>query len=136
MNESEENKMKNYSNAKNSTTIEPINKGAKFAKITDLFGNIEPDTRVEFKPNEVKVLGYLKTHSEMYDKDQYALYINYDGVYYLMNVSTWYGRKLEVDFINEGANAEEFFKDCSISSISAFMTKFNTLSYNVSVFEN
>ena len=127
--------MKNYSNEAKSTTIEEINKGAQFVKITDLFPNINENKAVNFGKDDIKILGYLKTHSAVYNKDQYALYVNFNGVYYLLNVSTWYGKRLEEDFNESGLTAAEFFKDVSISSIEAFKTKFNTLSYNIRIFE-
>lgn len=127
--------MKNYSNEAKSTTIEKINEGANFVKITDLFPNIDENSPVNFGKDALKILGYLKTHSAVYNKDQYALYVNFNGVYYLLNVSTWYGKRLEEDFNESGLTAEDFFKNVSISSIEAFKTKFNTLSYNIKIFE-
>lgn len=127
--------MKNYSNEAKSTTIEKINDGANFVKITDLFPNIDENNPVNFGRDALKILGYLKTHSDVYNKDQYALYVNFNGVYYLLNVSTWYGKRVEDDFIKSGLTAVDFFKDASISTIEAFKTKFNTLSYNIKIFE-
>lgn len=127
--------MKNYSNEAKSTTIEKINEGANFVKITDLFPNIDENNPVNFGKDALKILGYLKTHSAVYNKDQYALYVNFNGVYYLLNVSTWYGKRVEDDFIKSGLTAADFFKDVSISTIEAFKTKFNTLSYNIKIFE-
>lgn len=127
--------MKNYSNEAKSTTIEKINEGANFVKITDLFPNIDENNPVNCGRDAIKILGYLKTHSAVYNKDQYALYVNFNGVYYLLNVSTWYGKRLEKDFNESGLTAADFFKDVSISSIEAFKTKFNTLSYNIKIFE-
>jgi len=127
--------MKNYSNEAKSTTIEKINEGANFVKITDLFPSIDENSPVNFGRDALKILGYLKTHSAVYNKDQYALYVNFNGVYYLLNVSTWYGKRLEEDFNESGLTAADFFKDVSISSIEAFKTKFNTLSYNIKIFE-
>lgn len=118
--------MKNFSNKKSSTLIKEVSDWTPFIKIKDLF----PEQR-EFEKGEVPILGYIKAHSKMYDKDQYSLLVNVKGVDYFMNVPSWYGKALADDFQNSGETAEEYFSDAYIKEIEEFETKFNNNSMNI-----
>ena len=119
--------MKNFTSGK-STVIGNIEKNTPFKKAKDFVGNYEY--------GQFYVLGFIKTHSDMYDKDQYSLYCLYQGEKFLMNVSNWYGIKLEEDFNNNNTTAEEYFKDACVKEIKEFKTKYNTNSINIIVYEN
>ena len=90
--------MKNYHNATTSTTVKKIPDSVKFQKITDLFPTLSVESPVTFPPEKWSILGFIKTHSSMYDKDQYSLYITEGSNEYLINVPSWYGASLEDDF--------------------------------------
>jgi len=127
--------MKNYHNATTSTTVRKIPDSVKFQKITDLFPTLSLDNPVMFPPCTCAVLGFIKTHSSMYDKDQYSLFIHKDNNDYLINVPSWYGASIEEDFKESRQSAEEFFENAFIREISMFKTKYNKPSYNISIYE-
>lgn len=125
--------MKNYSNG-NSTLIGTIDESTRFEKSANYVG--------DWAEGEMQILGYLKTHSELYNKDQYSLYIHHvSGTgkkkideYILMNVPYWYGTKLANDFHKSGQSAEQYFENSYVKNISSFMTKYNTASYNITIY--
>lgn len=124
--------MKNYAIGKSTISGNgKIDENATYVKAKDYVGTYEG-------PKYVWVLGFIKTHSNTYDKDQYSLYcrdyVNGDK-YILMNVPAWYGLKLEQDFdknvINGNMSTDEFFDNTVIKKIELFKTKFNTESVNI-----
>ena len=110
-----------------STVIGKIKVNTPFKKAKDFIGSYEKGS--------MKVMGYLKTHSDMYDKDQYSLYVNFEGNYIFINVPTWYGERLDRDFQSSNLTADEYFENASIKEIQTFKTKFNTESVNVVIYE-
>lgn len=116
--------MKNYEAGKK-TIVCAIPEGTEYKKAKDFLG--------DYEKGSMKVLGYIKTHSVLYDKDQYSLFVDYEGNKILLNVPAWYGSKLEADFEKSGQTAEEFF-DTSVKSIVTFATKFNNESVNILVY--
>ena len=118
--------MKNFSRG-NSTIVGQIPENTPFTKAKEFVGI--------YKKGEMQVLGFIRTKSEMYNKDQYALFIKKGNDYMLMNVPSWYGSTLEDDFTDAGSNAVEYFKDAFIQSISEFDAKNNTKSINIKIFE-
>lgn len=127
--------MKNYHNATTSTTVRKIPDSVKFQKITDLFPTLSVESPVTFPPEKWSILGYIKTHSDMYDKDQYSLYIAEGSNEYLINVPSWYGSSLEDDFKESKQTAEEFFNGAYLKEITMFKTKYNKPSYNITIYE-
>lgn len=117
--------MKNFTNT-NSTIIGTIEKGTPYKKAKDFVGKYGLD--------DMRVLGYIKTHSDMYDKDQYSLYVDYQGNKILMTVPSWYGQKLEEDFKAQNINPEEYFNGAYIKEITEFDTKYNTKSINIIIY--
>lgn len=117
--------MKNYSRGKG-TLIGEIPEGTKFEKIADYVG--------PYKEGQFKVLGYLKTHSDLYNKPSYSLFCDLDGKKILMNVPAWYGAQLEQDFQESKQGPEEFF-GASIKEITTWETKFKNNSYNIEIYE-
>lgn len=118
--------MKNYSKGK-STLIGEIPEKCEFKKISDFVGS--------YNPGELKILGYLKTHSELYDKDSYNLFIERGKEKFFLGVPAWYGKKLESDFKESGETPETFFGGASVQNIETFKTKFGNDSYNIIIFE-
>ena len=123
--------MKNFSNKKSKTLIKEVPDTTPFIKIKDLF----PKER-QFEKGDVHILGYIKVHSKMYDKDQYSLLINYKGVDYFLNVPSWYGSSLEEDFKASEQTAEQYFEGAYIKEIEEFETKFNNNSMNIVIYED
>ena len=117
--------MKNFTSER-STVIGNIEKGTPFKKAKDFVG--------KYKDGEFFVLGFIKTHSDMYDKDQYSLYVLYQGEKFLMNVPNWYGSKLEYDFNVSKLTPEEYFNNACIDTIKTFKTKYNTESINITIY--
>ena len=109
-----------------SIIIGSIDNNATFKKINDYVGR--------YDEGEFIIFGYIKTHSDMYNKDQYSLYTKLKDEYILLNVPSWYGVALESDFKASGENAETYFNNCSIKEIRTFTTKYNTDSYNIEIF--
>lgn len=118
--------MKNFSSGK-STIVGQIPEGTPFTKAKEFLGN--------YAKGDMQVLGFIKTKSEMYNKDQYALFVKKGKEHMLMDVPTWYGSALEDDFVDEGSNATEYFKDAFIESIEEFDTKYNTKSVNINIYD-
>lgn len=129
--------MRNYTEEKNASTIAgKIKEGTKFTKPSDFVGS--------YGKGQLGIKGYLKTHSEKYDKDQYSLYIerpqgvavdNMDEASMLMNIPSWYGERLEEDFKNSKLSAEEYFADAFIKEIIQFDTRYGNPSYNIKIYE-
>lgn len=105
--------MKNFKGG--STLIGQIPEGLEFEKAKDYIGTYEK--------GDFAVLGYLKTHSDKYNRDNYSLYCELKGAAKLINVPAWYGSQLEEDFRAEGSNAEVYFKDAFIKTIEPYNTK-------------
>lgn len=118
--------MKNYSKGKG-TLIGEIPEGTQFEKIADYVG--------PYNEGQFKVLGYLKTHSDLYNKPSYSLYCDLDGKKILLNIPTWYGSQLEEDFLESKQEPEEFFGGASIKEITTWETKFKNNSYNIEIYE-
>ena len=123
--------MKNFSNKKSKTLIKQVGENTPFIKIKDLF----PKKR-KFEKGELPILGHIKVHSKMYDKDQYSLLVNYEGVDYFLNVPSWYGASLEDDFKASDQTAEQYFDNAYIKEFEEFETKFNNNSMNVIIYED
>lgn len=118
--------MKNFKSGK-STIVGQIPENTPYTKAKEFIGT--------YKSGEMQVLGFLKTKSEMYNKDQYALLIKKGKDFMLMDVPNWYGSNVEDDFCDSEQTAEEYFKDAFIKEISEFDTKFNTKSVNIEIYE-
>lgn len=108
-----------------------INDAAKFVKAKDYVGTYEG-------PKYIFVLGFIKTHSDTYNKDQYSLYCQdmNTNEYLLMNVPEWYGKKLSEDFfknVPSKMTCDQYFDNVVIKKIETFRTKFNTDSVNIIV---
>lgn len=117
--------MKNFTN-ENSTIIGTIDANTLFKKSKDFIG--------KYDMGEMQVLGYIKTHSDMYDKDQYSIYVNYQNEKFMINVPSWYGKKLEEDFKKQNITPEEYFEDAYVKEIQEFDTKYNTKSVNIVIY--
>lgn len=117
--------MKNFTAGK-STIIGTIEKDTPFKKAKDFVG--------EYSEKEMRVLGYIKTHSDMYNKDQYSLYVDYQNSKMLLNVPSWYGEKLEEDFNESGIAPDRYFANAYIRKIETFQTKYNTASLNILIY--
>ena len=117
--------MKNFT-MRNSTIVGTIPENTPFTKASEFVG--------EYAKGDLQVLGFLRTHSEKFNKDQYSLFIKKKKTHMLMNVPGWYGEQLEDDFVDEGSNAEEYFKDAFISSITEFDTKYGNKSINIEIY--
>lgn len=108
-----------------------INDAAKFVKAKDYLGEYNG-------PKYIFVLGFIKTHSDTYNKDQYSLYCQdmNTNEYILMNVPEWYGKKLSEDFfknVPSKMTCDQYFDNVVIKKIETFRTKFNTDSVNIIV---
>lgn len=121
--------MKNYSSKTAKTLAVDPGEDTPFIKIGDLFKDIR-----KFEKGDVPILGYIKVHSDKYDKDQYSLLVNYKGVMYFLNVPTWYGKALAEDFVQTGEPATEFFSDAYIKEIEVLDTKYNNKTYNIVIY--
>ena len=122
--------MKNYSSTTNSTLAVKVPDETPFIKIDDLFGD-----KKRFKKGDVPILGIIKAHSEMYDKDQFSLLVHYKSQYYFLNVPAWYGKRVWEDLKESNQTAEEFFDNVYIKEIEEFDTKFNNKSKNIKIWE-
>lgn len=118
--------MRNFKSGK-SSIVGQIPENTPYTKAKEFVGT--------HKQGEMQVLGFIKTKSEMYKKDQYALLIKKGKDYMLMDVPNWYGSNLEDDFCDSEQTAEEYFKDAFIKEISEFDTKYNTKSVNIEIYE-
>lgn len=118
--------MKNFKSNKPVTITCPIDKGVPFKKAKDFIGTYEE--------KEMKILGFIKTYSDMYDKDQYSLYVDYQNNKVMINVPAWYGAKLEEDFLNSSESPEEYFANAYVKEIVEFSTKYNSKSVNIIIY--
>lgn len=124
--------MKNFSSGV-STISGTIIDGTKYVKCKDFVGVYDQDA--------LMIKGFIKSHSDKFNKDTYSLYIErvksvpgIDEVSMLMNVPEWYGRKLEEDFRSSGQTAEQYF-DTSLKEVSEVKTKnYNTTTYDIIVY--
>ena len=119
--------MKNFNAGKSTIGIQLPNK-PDFVRAKDFVG--------KYKKGEMQVCGYIKTHSELYNKDSYSLAVIYKNEGLFLNVPAWYGEQLDKDFRESGQDAEEYFADSFVKEISTFTTKFNTESVKITVFED
>jgi len=119
--------MKNF-NAKKSTIGIQLPNKPDFVKAKDFVG--------KYKKGEMQVCGFIRTHSELYNKDSYSLAVIYKNEGLFLNVPAWYGEQLEDDFVDSEQDAEEYFKDSYVKEISTFTTKFNTESVKITVYED
>ena len=117
--------MKNFKGG--STLIGQIPEGLEFEKIKDYVG--------KYEKGEFVIFGYLKTHSDKYNRDNYSLYCELKGQPKLLNVPGWYGSQLEEDFKAEGGNPEEYFKDAFIEIIEPYDTK-SGQSVSIQIYED
>ena len=97
----------------------------------------------EYAQGVLQIRGFLKNHSDMYNKDQYSLYIvrtgkvdKMDEPTMLMNIPTWYGETLAADFAESGLPAAEYFDGASIKSISETKTRYNTTTIEIEIYES
>lgn len=118
--------MRNFTSNRPLTTTVKIDKGVPFKKAKDFLG--------KYTEKQMQVLGYIKTYSEMYEKDQYSLYVDYEGNKVMINVPAWYGQRLEADFTESGQTPEEYFADTFVKEIVEFDTKYNSKSVNIIVY--
>lgn len=125
--------MKNFNGTGISSIVGQIPENCKFTKAKDFIA--------EYPKDLLKIQGILKTHSEMYNRDNYSLYIIRNGncpimdePCMLMNVPGWYGKKLMEDFKASGQTAEEYFSNASLKSISAWTTNFGTDSLSIEAY--
>lgn len=127
--------MRNYTARKN-TFIGRLDKDIPFVKKGEVVGNWEK--------GKLRCRGFLRTHSERFNKDQYSLFIESTEGHIagtksnavLLNVPTWYGEQLEDDFTDSGLLAEDFFKDAWIKSIEMQDTKYGTKTAVITIYEN
>lgn len=119
--------MKNF-NAKKSTIGIQLPNKPDFVRAKDFVG--------KYKKGEMQVCGYIRTHSELYNKDSFSLAVIYKNEGLFLNVPAWYGEQLEDDFVDSGQDAEEYFADSYVKEISTFTTKFNTESVRITVYED
>lgn len=137
--------MKNYKSTGNSSIEGEIPEQMFYVKAKDLLGTYEK--------GDLQIMGFLKTKSQLYNRDQYCLFIKYNtkkafpaimnermasGVnheYFFLNVPEWYGKRLEEDFRESDETAEEFFKDAYIEVIEELTTNKNSNTVNILIFE-
>lgn len=126
--------MKNIKRGK-STIVGEIAEGTKYTKAKDFIG--------EYAQGVLQIRGFLKNHSDMYNKDQYSLYIvrtgkvdKMDEPTMLMNIPTWYGETLAADFAESGLPAAEYFDGASIKSITETKTRYNTTTIEIEIYES
>lgn len=120
--------MKNFNQGK-STIIGTIEEGALFEKARGYVG--------KYDKGQINILGYLKTKSTNFPGTfNYSLYVEFADRKFLMNVPSAYGEALESDFLASDQTAEEYFGGASIKEIRQFTTKFNTTSFDISIYEN
>ena len=119
--------MRNFKKGGKSTIAIQLPETMEFKKTADYVG--------DYKKGEFKIHGFLKTHSDLYNKEQYSLVCEYKKKVFFMNVPSWYGSRLETDFEESGETAETYFGGVSVAMIEEFTTKYNTTSYNVVIHE-
>ena len=93
-----------------------------------------------YEPGQITVHGFIKTKSNLYNKDQFVLVVKMDdsviisGVeenIFFMNIPAWWGKKLEDDFRESGKSSTEYFTGVSITSVEAEKSKYNNTTYNI-----
>ena len=121
--------MKNFGKG-NSTVIGSIPEGTPYKKAKDLYG--------KYERGQLTIYGYLKTHSDKYNRDGYVLCCKLGGEDFMMNVPAWYGQKLEADFQQSGQTAEQYFENgtVSIELIEPFDTNTGNKSVSIMVYED
>ena len=137
--------MKNYKSTGRSSVVGKIPEQMYYVKAKDILG--------EYEKGELQVLGFLKTKSQLYNRDQYCLFIKcsttkmipaivnermaagVDHPYFFLNVPEWYGKRLEEDFKDADVPAEEFFKDAFIEFIEELSTNKNSNTINILIYE-
>jgi hypothetical protein len=138
--------MKNYKSTGRSSVVGEIPEQMFYVKAKDMLGH--------YDKGDLQVLGFLKTKSQLYNRDQYCLFIKYNtdkafpaimnerlkaGVnhpYIFLNVPEWYGKRLEEDFQSEEVAAEEFFKDAFIEIIEELTTNKNSNTIDILIYED
>lgn len=137
--------MKNYKSTGKSSVVGEIPEQMYYVKAKDILG--------EYEKGELQVLGFLKTKSQLYNRDQYCLFIKcnttkvipaivnermaagVDHPYLFLNVPEWYGTRLEEDFKSEDVPAEEFFKDAFIEIIEELPTDKGNNTIDILIYE-
>ena len=114
----------------NSTVIGQIPEGTPYKKAKELYG--------EYERGQLTIYGYLRTHSDKYNRDGYVLCCKLNGEDFFMNVPEWYGKKLEADFQQSGQTAEQYFENgtVSIELIEPFETQNGNQSVSIMVYED
>ena len=138
--------MKNYKSTGKSSVVGEIPEQMYYVKAKDILG--------EYEKGELQVLGFLKTKSQLYNREQYCLFIKgnlnkmipaivngrmaaeVDHPYFFLNVPEWYGKRLEEDFKSEDTTAEEFFKDAFIEFIQELPTNKNSNTIDILIYED
>lgn len=120
--------MKNFG-AGTSTVIGSIPEGTPYKKSKDMLG--------KYEKGQLTIYGYIKTHSERYNRDGYCLACRFVGNDILMNVPEWYGIKLAADFASSGQTAEQYFENgnVSIEKIEPFKTQNGNESVTITIYE-
>lgn len=137
--------MKNYKSTGKSSVVGEIPEQMYYVKAKDILGHYEK--------GELQVLGFLKTKSQLYNREQYCLFIKgnlnkmipaivnermaagVDHPYFFLNVPEWYGKRLEEDFKDEDVPAEDFFKDAFIETIEELPTNKNSNTIDILIYE-
>lgn len=137
--------MKNYKSTGRSSVVGEIPEQMYYVKAKDMLGH--------YDKGDLQVLGFLKTKSQLYNREQYCLFIKFnkdkafpavmnermatgvDHHYFFLNVPEWYGKRLEEDFKGEDTTAEEFFKDAYIETIEELPTNKNSNTIDILIYE-
>lgn len=120
--------MKNFGKG-TSTVIGSVPENTPYKKAKEMYG--------KYEKGQLTIYGYLKTHSEKYNRDGYVLCCKYIGNDVLVNIPEWYGKKLEADFLQSGQTPEEYFDNgnVSIELIEPFDTQNGNQSVSIMIFE-
>lgn len=137
--------MKNYKSTGRSSIVGDIPEQMYYVKAKDMLGH--------YHKGDLQVLGFLKTKSQLYNREQYCLFIKYnpdvvipavmnermktgvDHTYFFLNVPEWYGKRLEEDFQSEGTTAEQFFVGAYIETIEELPTNKNSNTIDILIYE-
>lgn len=121
--------MKNFTKG-TSTLIGKVPEGTPYKKAKDMYG--------KYEKGQLTVYGYIKTHSERYNRDAYVLCAKFVGDDILINVPEWYGKKLDADFQQSGQSPEEYFENgnVSIELIEPFTTNNGNTSVSITIYED
>lgn len=137
--------MKNYKSTGRSSIVGEIPEQMYYVKAKDMLGH--------YNKGDLQVLGFLKTKSQLYNRDQYCLFIKYnpdvaipavmnermatgvDHTYFFLNVPEWYGKRLEEDFQSEDTTAEQFFVGAYIETIEELPTNKNSNTIDILIYE-